>query len=117
MLFLLLGIYTDTLFSRVVWERKVSHILIENAKGSYKVVLLMVPSWPYSFRSHNYALYYQFSSYKEAWEKFHWLNAFLKCYGVLRVYLQGSRIVGEEILFSGYFPPPGEIEGCSREKK
>lgn len=90
----------DTLFERTVWHKKVSHIVLEEKKNSTRVTLLMILPYPHNYKSQNYAIYYEFKTYQQAFEKFVWLNQFLKDNGVARVTLNGSTIVKEEILYS-----------------
>lgn len=91
----------DTLFERTVWHRKVSHIVLEEQKNNFRVTLLMILPYHYNYKSQNYAIYYEFETYKQAFEKFIWLNKFLKQNGVARVFLNGSRIQKETILYAG----------------
>lgn len=90
----------DTLFERTIWHKKVSHIVLEEKKKSVRVTLLMILPYPNNYKSQNYAIYYEFKTYQQAFDKFVWLNKFLKNDGVARVTLNGSSIVKEEILYS-----------------
>jgi len=92
----------DTLFEKTVWHRKVSHILIEESAEIHRVTILMILPYPHNYKSENYAIYYEYKEMKEALEKLHWLDRFLKSKGVMRVKINGSKIVSEKILFKGY---------------
>ena len=89
----------DTLFEKTIWHKKVSHILLEETSGSHRVSLLMIIPYPHNYKSQNYAIYYEYENLKEALEKLHWLDHFLKSNGVLRVKINGSKIVSEKIIF------------------
>jgi len=91
----------DTLFEKTIWHKKVSHIIIEEKTHSYQVTLLMIMPYPHNYKSQNYPLYYEFASFKEAFEKFTWLNKFLRQNGVMRITILGSKITSEKILYPG----------------
>ncbi|MDH5720480.1 MAG: hypothetical protein OEZ13_07630 [Spirochaetia bacterium] len=92
----------DTLFEKIVWQRKVSHIALEESQNIHRVTLLMIMPYPYNYKSQNYAIYYEFENLQEALEKLHGLDKFLKSNGVMRVKLNGSKIISEEIIFKGH---------------
>ncbi len=89
----------DTLFEKTVWRRKVSHLLMEEKRGRYRITLLMISPYPYAYKSQNYAIYYQPNSYEAALAKFKKLDFLLQNGGVLRVKLRGSEITKETILY------------------
>ena len=89
----------DTLFEKTVWRRKVSHLVIEERNDRHRVTLLMISPYPYSYKSKNYAIYYELNSHKAALTKFKKLDLLLQNDGVLRVKLQGSQITKETILY------------------
>ena len=91
----------DTLFEKTVWHKKVSHIVIEEKPHAYQVTLLMILSYPHNYKSQNYPLYYEFTTFQEAFEKFTWLNRFLRNNGVLRITITGSKITSEKVLYEG----------------
>lgn len=98
----------DTLFEKTVWHKKVSHLVLEDVKGKARVTLLMILPYPYNYKSQNFAIYYEYDNYKAAYDKYIWLDSFLKRNGVLRVLISGSRITEEKILFDGYDHIPEE---------
>ena len=98
----------DTLFEKTIWHKKVSHLVIEEKPGSYQVTLLMILPYPHNYKSQNYPLYYEYATFQEAFDKFTWLNKFLRRNGVLRITILGSKITGEEILYEGNDEVGGE---------
>lgn len=92
----------DTLFEKTVWERKVSHLVLEEKGGRYYVTLLMMERFPYNYKSQNYPIHYVFDNLKDAIEKFHFLDRFLQQRGVLRVKIHNNVIIEEKVLFPGY---------------
>jgi len=90
----------DTLFAKTIWHKKVSHIVLEEVSQKIKVTLLMIMPYPYNYKSKNYAIHYEFRSYQKAFDKFTWLNKFLKKDGVLRVKIMGSKITSEKVLYN-----------------
>lgn len=92
----------DTLFEKTVWERKVSHLVLEEKRGKYYVTLLMMERWPYNYKGQNYPIHYVFYDLNKAIEKFYFLDDFLKRRGVLRVKIHNDVIIDEKILFPGY---------------
>ena len=60
----------------------------------------MILPYPHNFRSKNYPIYYEFSSFKKAFQKMSWINEFLRGDGVLVATISGAKIVKEEILWA-----------------
>ena len=94
-------IWPDTLFEKTVWHKKVSHLVLEDKKDRYFVTLLMIMPYPYNYKSQNYALHYEFLEYEKAFEKFVWLDKFIKNNGVLRIKILGSLIIEEKVIYAG----------------
>lgn len=92
----------DTLFEKTVWRSKVSHILLEERAGKNRVTLLMMERYPYNYKSQNYPIYFEYENYKEAFDKLIALDKFLSASGVMRVKLNGAKIIDSRILFAGY---------------
>ena len=90
--------YNDTMFERVIWHKKVSHLVIETVRDGYFVTMLVIPESPDNFKSQTYPLHYHFASYDEAFKKFLWLDKFLKSKGILKVRINGNLITGESML-------------------
>ena len=61
----------------------------------------MISPYPHNYKSKNYPIYYEFSSFKQAVQKMIWIDQFLRKNGILRAYLSGKRIINEEILWQG----------------
>jgi len=97
--------YNDTLFERVIWHKKVSHLVMESLKDGFYVTMLVIPETPHNFKAQTYPLHYFFEAYPDAFQKMIWLDDFLKKRGILKVKLNGSRIIEEEILSNGTLPP------------
>ncbi|MDH4199425.1 MAG: hypothetical protein OEV66_03505 [Spirochaetia bacterium] len=93
--------YNDTMFERVLWQKKVSHLVMETVADGYLVTLLVIPESPYNFKSQAYPLHYRFGSYENAFKKFLSMDQFLKSGGILKVTISGSNIIGEKILKDG----------------
>jgi hypothetical protein len=91
----------DTLFSKVVWHKKVSHLVLGEKAGKNRVILLMRNPHPDAYKSQNYPIYYEFENYQQAMDKFMWINKFLKNDGVLTVKLNGALITEEKIIYTG----------------
>lgn len=91
----------DTLFEKTIWHKKVSHIVLEEKPDLYQVTLLMIMPYPGNYKSQNYPLHYEFTNFQEAFEKFTWLNGFLRKNGVMRITILGSKITSEKILYEG----------------
>ena len=89
----------DTLFEKIVWHKKVSHLVLEERSGKYRVTLLMITPYPHNYKSENYPLYYEFHSRKQARLKFEQLDSLLRENGVIRVRIKGNLIVKEETLY------------------
>ena len=93
----------DTLFEKSIHRRKVSEILIEErSNNQFLVTLLMISPYPHNYKSLNYPIHYRFNNWQDAYKKFIWLDNFLDTQGIARVFLKGSFIVKETILFEGY---------------
>ncbi len=88
----------DTLFEKIVWERKVSHLAMEFHSNEYRVTLLMMQEYPYNYKDQNYPIHFAFKSFPEAAKKFEAMNHFLRNNGVMAVGLDGKKIVRERIL-------------------
>ncbi|MBS0619293.1 MAG: hypothetical protein JSR44_13985 [Spirochaetes bacterium] len=96
----------DTLFEKIVWERKVSHLTMEfhssraGAKDSneYRVTLLMMDEYPWNYKGQNYPIHFAYKTFAEAAAKFEYLNNFLRNSGVMAVGIEGKKIVKERIL-------------------
>lgn len=88
----------DTLFEKIVWERKVSHLVMEFHGNEYRVTLLMMQEYPYNYKSENYPIHFAFKSFSDAAKKFETMNMFLRNNGVMAVGLDGKRIVRERVL-------------------
>ncbi|HRP68524.1 MAG TPA: hypothetical protein PLY93_03250 [Turneriella sp.] len=88
----------DTLFEKIIWERKVSHIAMGIHGQEYRVTLLMMQEYPWNFKSKNYPIHFTFKSFKDAADKFHEMNHFLRNNGVMAVGLKGDTIIHEKIL-------------------
>ena len=102
----------DTLFEKVVWERKVSHLVMEFHNNEYWVTLLMMEEYPYNYKGQTYPIYFPFKTFSEAAQKFESMNLFLRNNGVMAVGLQGKRIIKERILVEskGSVPPRPRLE-------
>lgn len=107
----------DTLFEKIVWERKVSHLVMEFHNNEYRVTLLMMEEYPHNYKGQNYPIYFAFKSFPDAAKKFEAMNTFLRSNGVMAVGITGKRIVRERVLVQpvGSSParpvlkdPPGE---------
>lgn|GEM_PF-1841683 len=88
----------DTLFEKIVWERKVSHLVMEFQNNEYRVTLLMMQEYPHNYKSENYPIHFAFKSFGDAAKKFETMNHFLRNNGVMAVGLDGKRIVRERVL-------------------
>lgn len=88
----------DTLFEKIVWERKVSHLVMEFHNNEYRVTLLMMQEYPYNYKSENYPIHFAFKSFGDAAKKFETMNLFLRNNGVMAVGLDGKKIVRERVL-------------------
>ena len=97
----------DTLFEKIVWERKVSHLVMEFHNQEYRVTLLMMEEYPYNYKGQNYPIHFAFRSFAEAAKKYESMNHFLRNNGVMAVGLEGKKIVKERILAApvGQSPP------------
>jgi len=93
--------YKDTLFEKTIWHKKVSHIVLETREDSYRVTLLMILDSPHNYKSQNYPIWYEYGSYKKAFQKMVWLNQFIRRDGVLRVRINGNKITEETIIYNG----------------
>lgn len=88
----------DTLFEKIVWERKVSHLVMEFQSNEYRVTLLMMQEYPHNYKSQTYPIHFAFKTFPEAAERFATMNHFLRNNGVMAVGLNGKKIVRERIL-------------------
>lgn len=88
----------DTLFEKIVWERKVSHLVMEFHSNEYRVTLLMMQEYPWNYKGENYPIHFAFKSFGDAAKKFEAMNLFLRNNGVMAVGLDGKKIVRERIL-------------------
>lgn len=88
----------DTLFEKIVWERKVSHLVMEFHNNEYRVTLLMMQEYPHNYKSETYPVYFAFKSFTDAALKFEQMNLFLRNNGVMAIGLNGKRIVKERVL-------------------
>ena len=88
----------DTLFERVIWERKVSHLVMEFHNNEYRVTLLMMEEYPWNYKAQNYPIHFAFKHFADAAKKFEQLNLFLRNNGVMAVGLNGKQIVKERVL-------------------
>jgi len=88
----------DTLFEKIVWERKVSHLVMETLQNEYRVTLLMMEEYPHNYKGQNYPIHFAFKTFPEAAQKFEAMNHFLRNNGVMAVGLDGKKIVKERIL-------------------
>ena len=88
----------DTLFEKIVWERKVSHLVMEFHSNEYRVTLLMMQEYPWNYKGENYPIHFAFKSFGDAAKKFETMNLLLRNNGVMAVGLDGKRIVRERIL-------------------
>lgn len=88
----------DTLFEKIVWERKVSHLVMEIQNAEYRVTLLMMQEYPHNHKGQNYPIYFPFKTIGEAAQKFESMNRFLRSNGVMAVGLDGKRIIKERVL-------------------
>lgn len=97
----------DTLFEKIVWERKVSHLVMEFHSQEYRVTLLMMEEYPYNYKGQNYPIHFAFKSFAEAAKKYESMNHFLRNNGVMAVGIDGKKIVREKILVApvGQSPP------------
>lgn len=97
----------DTLFEKIIWERKVSHLAMEIHGNEYRVTLLMMQEYPWNYKSQNYPIHFAYKSFGEAAQKFTSMNHFLRNNGVMAVGLNGKKIVKERILVEpkGFSPP------------
>ncbi len=103
----------DTLFEKIVWERKVSHLVMEFHNNEYRVTLLMMQEYPHNYKSENYPIHFAFKSFGDAAKKFERMNHFLRNNGVMAVGLDGKRIVRERVLVQpvGSAPPRPVLKG------
>lgn len=88
----------DTLFEKIVWERKVSHMVMEFRDTEYWVTLLMMEEYPHNYKGQNYPVYFAFKTLGEAAKKYEAINYFLRNNGVMAVGVDGKRIVRERVL-------------------
>jgi len=88
----------DTLFEKIVWERKVSHLAMEFHSGEYWVTLLMMEEYPHNYKGQNYPIHFVYPTFAEASNKLHAMDYFLRHNGVMAVGIDGKRIVKEKIL-------------------
>lgn len=97
----------DTLFEKIVWERKVSHLVMEHQGNEYRVTLLMMEEYPHNYKGQNYPIHFAFKNFAEAATKYEFMNNFLRNNGVMAVGIDGKRIVKERILVQpvGSSPP------------
>ena len=102
----------DTLFEKIVWERKVSHLVMEFQSNEYRVTLLMMQEYPWNYKSQTYPIHFAFKTFPEAAEKFETMNHFLRNNGVMAVGLNGKKIVRERVLAEakGNVPPRPRLE-------
>jgi hypothetical protein len=103
----------DTLFEKIVWERKVSHLVMEHHNDEYRVTLLMMEEYPHNYKGQNYPIHFAFKSFGEAAKKYEYMNEFLRSSGVMAVGLDGKRIVKERILVQ----PTAPVKSGSPEDK
>ncbi|MDH5717221.1 MAG: hypothetical protein OEZ22_06250 [Spirochaetia bacterium] len=94
----------DTLFEKTVWRKKISNIILEEAGETHRVSFLMIIPYPHNYKSQNYALYYEFNTYREAFEKFIYLDKFIDNNGVIRIKILGSKIISEEVIYNPFDP-------------
>ncbi len=116
----------DTLFEKIVWERKVSHLVMEfhgsqaasRDGDEYRVTLLMMEEYPYNYKGQNYPIHFAFKTFGEASKKFEAMNHFLRNNGVMAVGLNGKRIVKERVLVEpvGNIPPRPRLEDWPGDK-
>lgn len=102
----------DTLFEKILWERKVSHLLMDFQSDEYRVTLLVMQEYPWNYKGQTYPVYFAFKNFADAAQKFEYLNRFLRNSGVLAVGLNGSRIIRERILLE----PKGNVPARPRLK-
>lgn len=97
----------DTLFEKIVWERKVSHLVMEFHNNEYRVTLLMMQEYPHNYKSENYPIHFAFKSFADAAKKFETMNHILRNNGVMAVGIDGKTIVRERVLVQplGSSPP------------
>jgi hypothetical protein len=88
----------DTLFEKIVWERKVSHLVMEVRGDEYRVTLLMMEEYPYNYKGQNYPIYFGFKSFAAAAQKLEAMNYLLRNNGVMAVGINGSKIIHERLL-------------------
>lgn len=102
----------DTLFEKIVWERKVSHLVMEFQNDEYRVTLLMMDEYPWNYKAQNYPIYFAFKNFSEAAAKFEAMNHFLRNSGVMAVGLDGKKIIHERVLVApkGNTPPRPRLE-------
>jgi len=92
--------FHDTLFKKYIWHKKVSHIIIEDKSDYFFVTILMILPYPHNYKSENYPLHYKFNNFQDTFNKFKWLNEFLKKNGVLEVTIRGNLITNETVLYN-----------------
>ena len=90
--------FSDTLFERFLWHKKVHQVILETVRQGYYVTILVIPETPDNFKADTYPLHYFFEAYQDAFNKFIWLDDFLKKKGVLKVQIAGSKILSETII-------------------
>lgn len=97
----------DTLFEKIVWERKVSHLVMGVEKDEYRVILLMMEEYPHNYKGQNYPIHFAFKTFPEAAQKFEAMNHFLRNNGVMAVGIDGKKIVKEKVFVApvGQSPP------------
>jgi len=108
----------DTLFEKIVWERKVSHLVMEfhgsraesRESDEYRVTLLMMQEYPYNYKDQNYPIHFAFKTFAEAAKKFEAMNHFLRNNGVMAVGLEGKKIVKVRVLVA----PVGNVPARPR---
>ncbi len=108
----------DTLFEKIVWERKVSHLAMEFHNDEYRVTLLMMQEYPYNYKDQNYPIHFAFNTFADAAKKFEALNYFLRNNGVMAVGLEGKKIVKERVLVApvGNVPARPRLEDWPGDK-
>jgi len=88
----------DTLFEKIVWHRKVSHLVLGEHNGKHRVTLLMIEEYPYAYKGWNYPIHFEFDRFDQASKQFAYLDQFLRKNGVMAVGLKGNVVLHSRVL-------------------
>ena len=88
----------DTLFEKIIWHRKVSHLVLGEHNGKHRVTLLMIEEYPYSYKGLNYPIHFEFDRFDQASKQLAYLDQFLRKNGVMAVGLKGNTVSHSRVL-------------------